>query len=107
MNTTIRQIMLYIRMNACNDISLKKVAEKFYLNQSYLSRIFREKTGITFWAYVTQVRLEKAKEMLKNEHLSLYEIAYQCGFNSVKNFHAVFKKHLGCTPGVYRKQIAN
>ncbi|HHW31700.1 MAG TPA: response regulator [Clostridiaceae bacterium] len=106
MNITVRQIMLYIRMNACNDISLKKVAEKFYLNQSYLSRIFREKTGTTFWTYVTEMRLEKAKEMLKNEYLSLYEIAHQCGFNNVKRLHAVFKKYLGCTPGEYRKQVA-
>jgi two-component system response regulator YesN len=101
-----RQIILYVRANACREISLKQVAEQFYLNQSYLSRIFREKTGTTFWAYVTDIRIEKARGMLKNECLSLNEIAIQCGFNSVKRLHAVFKKKLGCTPGTYRKQVA-
>jgi spore germination protein YaaH/AraC-like DNA-binding protein len=102
----IRQIILYIRENACsNDMSLKRVAEKFYLNPSYLSRIFKEKTGITFWSYVTDMRLEKAKEMLKNDCLSLNEIALQCGLNSVKRLHAIFKMHLGCTPGEFRKQL--
>lgn len=105
MSITIRQVMLYVRANACNDISLKQVAEKFYLNHSYFSRIFREKTGTTFWSYVTDVRMEKAKEMLKNEYFSLNEVALKCGFKNVKRLHAVFKKHLGCTPGAFRKQI--
>ena len=101
----IRQIILYVRMNACDEISLKQVANKFFLNPSYFSRIFKEKTGTAFWAYVTEIRMTKAKEMLNNECNSYNDIAIECGFKSLKRLYAVFKKQLGCTPGAYRKQL--
>lgn len=102
--TTISQICFYLQVHAYEDISLGQIAEMFYLNPSYLSRMFHDKMNMSFWSYVVDLRLEKAKKLLSNTNDSMKAIAHACGFQSEKSFYSSFKKNVGCTPGSFRAE---
>lgn len=93
----------YLKNNYAQPISLDSVAKQFYLNASYLSRIFTKTMGVTFTAYLTDIRLGAARKMLEESDLSISEIARACGYNTEPAFYSTFKKTVGCSPGEYRK----
>lgn len=86
------------------DLSLVSVAKAFYLNSSYLSRIFKKETGSSFVEYLTCIRIEKAKLLLKNSDLKIYEIAERVGIDNSNYFGILFKKVEGCSPLEYRSK---
>ena len=85
-------------------ISMEKVCEEFGISVSYLSLLFKKDMGTTFVKYLTGLRLEKAKELLKLTGDRIVEIAEQCGFNDVYYFSHCFKKHTGASPKKYREE---
>ena len=96
-------IKVYIDLNYTKNISLQIIADEFYLNPSYLSRIFSENYQIGISKYICQLRIEKAKQLLvSTNHLITY-IASECGFNSVCNFKISFKREILIPPSLYRK----
>ena len=84
------------------ELSLASAAKVFYLNSSYLSRIFKKETGRSFVEYLTDLRIEKAKLLLKNSDLKIYEIAERVGIDNPNYFGILFKKVEGCSPLEYR-----
>ena len=84
-------------------ISMNGVAERFYLNPSYFSKLFHEETGETFSKYVARLRMERAKQLLKETTLKVYEIAEKVGYNDFRHFTKMFKECEGLTPGQYRE----
>lgn len=84
------------------ELSLAGTAEKFYLNSSYLSRIFKQEAGVSFVEYVNALRIEKAKSLLLDTDLKIYEIAEKVGIANANYLGIIFKKALGCTPYEYR-----
>ena len=84
-------------------LSLDTVSENVDLSSSYLSTFFIQETGTGFRDYVNTLRIEAAKNYLKNTQLSVHEIAKHCGFTSDSYFITVFKKYIHDTPGNYRK----
>jgi two-component system, response regulator YesN len=94
-------IIRYLDKNYEKDLSLKKVAEHFHLNASYISQLIRSETGLTYTQYVTELRINKAKDLLKTTSLSLAEISEAVGFNDYFYFIKRFKKEVGVTPGKY------
>lgn len=86
------------------DLSLGKTAEKFYLNSSYLSRIFKQEAGISFIEYVNSQRVEKIKFLLLNTDLKIYEIAERVGIENANYLGIILKKMVGCSPYEYRSQ---
>lgn len=91
----------YITMNYAKNISLNDVAEYLQLTPFYVSRLIKEKTGITYSEMVTRCRIQQAKKLLLKQQLSMNEIAKQCGFLSVNYFIKVFRKMTGDTPKEY------
>jgi two-component system, response regulator YesN len=90
--------------NDCGDkISLSSVAETLKLNPAYLSRIFREHTGVTFSEFVTRTRIAKSKELLMQPGAKIQDISCQLGYIKVNHFIKLFKEATGITPGEYRK----
>lgn len=94
-------ILRYLEENYEKDLSLKKIAEQFHLNPSYISQLIRSETGLTYTQYLTELRITKAKELLRTSSLTLAEISEAVGFNDYFYFIKKFKKEVGVTPGKY------
>lgn len=94
----------YIGTNYKEDISLMGVAQKVHVSSSYLSKIFKEETGVNFNNYVTNVRMDKAAQMLLGSDMSVDEIAKEIGYNTGHYFIKKFKEIYGTTPKNYRME---
>ena len=70
----------------------------------YLSHIFKDKTGRTFIEYLTEVRINYARELCLDQSLSIKDISERCGYLNTTYFYKVFKKIVGSTIGEYRKK---
>lgn len=95
----------YIIANITERITLKSTAAALGINPSYLSRIFHKGKGVEFWEYVNILRCSHAARMLTSARfsaLSISDIAYECGFDSIRTFNRVFKEHFGVTPSAMR-----
>lgn len=98
----INAIKEYINANYTEDLTVAKIAEKVYLSPCYTNYIFKKETGETLMEYLSRIRINKAKALLKNTLLKVYEVAEQVGFKSNSYFCSVFKEHCGMTPLEYR-----
>lgn len=99
----IEDAILFIKKNYANSISLEDAADAANVSASYLSRIFKEKTGTGFNEYLTKVRLEESEKLLSDTSLSIKEIAAAVGYSDEKYFSKLFKKTLGIKPTDYRR----
>ncbi|WP_248927833.1 response regulator transcription factor [Paenibacillus hamazuiensis] len=88
----------YIHEHYAEDIRLSELADKVFISRNYLSNIFRQATGETFGGYLTKVRMEKAKSLLREGKFMVYEIAEMVGYKNVPYFTSLFKKHTGYSP---------
>ena len=101
-NLPIKKAVQYIENNFNEQIGLNDIADAVGLNASYLSRLFKKETGESITEHLTQFRIEKAKELLKDESLRLRDIAMAVGFNDVSYFSNTFKKIAGMSPTEFR-----
>lgn len=101
----IRKAKQYILEHHASDISLSSVAERVGLSTVYLSKLFKQESGENFSDYLTRVRIEKAKEYLKDPHYKIYEISELIGYKNLKHFYKLFRKFTGFTPSEYRDMI--
>ncbi|RCW40283.1 response regulator [Paenibacillus prosopidis] len=91
----------YVRSNYYRDISLKSVSEYIHVSDSYLSRLFSS-TGETFISYLRKIRIEKAKELLKKDSLTIQEVSEAVGYANQEHFSRIFKKYTGYSPNRFR-----
>lgn len=98
----IELVLEKMRSRLSEDLSLKLLAEEVYLNPTYLGRIFKEATGESFSSYLIRLRIEKAKQLLMDPALKIYEVCEQIGYSDPAHFTHVFKKALGITPQEYK-----
>lgn len=89
----------------CQIATLDSMARKVYMTPTYLSMLFKVNTGVTFIEQLTDIRIGKAKEMLKNTCLRNYEIAEQVGYHDSRYFSQLFKKRVGLSPSEYRNSV--
>lgn len=94
----------YVNEHAGEKISLKEVANHFHFNYSYFSSYFSRLFDMSFIDFLTQIRINKAKELLANETLNISEIALATGFSEISYFSKVFKKQTGTSPTLYRRK---
>lgn len=100
----VQKALDYILENFTENISLDDLADYTYLNKTYISHCFRECLGISFYEYLTTIRLIQA-EMFLYGGKNITEIAYECGFPNVNAITYAFRKYRGMTPREYRKQL--
>ena len=84
-------------------ISLNQVADYVNMSSSHFSAVFSQETGQTFISYLTQIRMEKAKELLRCSSMKTLEVGYEVGYKDPHYFSHLFKKTQNCTPKEYRK----
>ena len=95
----------YIREHfADSQLSLLEVCNHAAVSLSHFSQLFKEETGKTFIEYLTEIRMERARELLRNSDRMLYDIAEMVGYENPAYFTVAFKKHVGIGPREYRKQ---
>ena len=100
--TLVDEIIAYLAEHYSEDLNQKSVAQKFYVSRSYLSKLFKAKTGRGFNEYLNKIRMEQAKTALKTTALPVTDIAFNCGFNDSNYFSKSFKKIEGVSPLNYR-----
>lgn len=98
----INNIQKYVNEHMNEDLSLVRLGELFHFNPSYLSRLFKEVTGTNLSGYISDVRLEKAKELLRENKYRVHEIASRLGYISAPYFTRIFKKAVNMSPQEYR-----
>ena len=93
----------YIEKNYTDEaISLNSVAQAINISANYLSALFSQKMGVSFVEYLTQKRMNRAKQLLQRTNLRSSEIAYEVGYRDPRYFSFVFRKTQGCTPRAFR-----
>ena len=98
-------ITRYIQEHLEQEVSLSVLAEEFHLNSQYISQLFKNEIGVGFLAYLTNVRMEKAKKLRISTPLSIAEVADRVGYGDYRVFTKVFKKTEGITPSQYRREF--
>ncbi|GKX29116.1 hypothetical protein SH1V18_15960 [Vallitalea longa] len=106
-DSVIDRVCNYINNNYMNNISLKQVSNKVNLSSHYLSKLFKEQKLVTFSDYLSQVRINKSKELLKNTDLAINVIGLKVGYNDSNYFTRAFKNSESITPKDYRNAANN
>jgi len=98
-----QDITAWIQRHHKEEISMKRIANRFSFSPNYLGHIFKEMLGISVNNYITNLRLFNSCQLLINTDSSVQKIAIDSGFKSIEYFNFVFKKHYGLTPTLYRQ----
>lgn len=104
-NLILDELLKYIRTNYGSKLSLDLLASHTHLSREYLCRYFKKQTGKNISDYILEVRMEKAKEMLRTTTHTITEIGIFCGYPSVSSFQRSFKKSESMTPSEYRNAM--
>ena len=102
-SSIISQTKEYIKTHFSKDISLDDVSRQVNISPYYFSKIFKEETGENFIEYLTNIRIEKAKDLLRNTEYSMKEICTMCGYADPNYFSRTFRKNVGVTPTEYKE----
>ncbi len=100
-----KKILAYIQEHYTEELSLTSLAEMYNISSSRLSTLIKKELGLSFSEYITARRMQKAKELLKDDSRSIEEIANAVGYHDYFYFTKVFKKTQGISPSKYRKSL--
>ncbi|QOY36662.1 helix-turn-helix domain-containing protein [Anaerobacillus isosaccharinicus] len=106
MNLKIEEILEFIDSHLNQDLTLTYVAERMNFSSYYLSKVFKKELGVNFVKYVTERKMDKAKELLKDDDIPIVNIAFDIGYPEPSYFTKVFKKVENMTPSQYRNQYS-
>ncbi len=102
----IQQAVMYVRENFDKDLNMAVVSNHISMNYSLFSYAFKQYTGTNFVAYLKDIRMEKAKELLENTDMRIIEISQKVGYENEKHFMKIFKTSFGVSPTEYRKNMS-
>lgn len=98
----VQKAVQYMDHHLHTDLSLTQISEEVGLHPSYLSKVFKDETGITVSEYITKSRMERAVHLIRTTDMKVYEVAEQVGYATAHYFIKIFIKHFGLTPQEYR-----
>jgi AraC family transcriptional regulator len=93
----------YIRSNLDAQLSLENITAELNLSHYYFCSLFKQSMGVSPWQYVIRQRVERAKELLNNRALSIFEFALACGFSNQSHLNKHFRSATGIAPGINRR----
>ena len=102
---SIIQIQLWLHQHIAHPLALADVAKQFGMSVRTFNRRFRSATGKTPLQYLQSLRMEQARELLKDSNLAISEIAFRVGYHDTNNFTVLFRRHTSVTPLEYRKSL--
>lgn len=103
MSPIVKNLIGYAQTHYAKDLNLTLIAMEFNVNTTYLGQLFKNETGYTFSNYLNMIRINKAKHLLSNSHLKVFEVAQEVGYVYTNYFCNIFKKQTGLTPAEYGK----
>jgi len=101
----IDRLLVKVNSMPIREIRLEVVAKEAGFSTFHFSRVFKSSCGINFRKYLASLRVEKAKELMKDVNLDLAEIASQCGYEDLSSFSRAFKTITGSNPGKFRENL--
>lgn len=99
------EIENYMKKHYAENITLKDLGKRFFVNSAYLGQIFKKQFGESFKDYLNGLRIQKAEELLIYSDMKIYEIAAEIGYKDIDYFINKFITVKGCTPAKFRKQM--
>ncbi len=99
----IRQVLQHVRVNRGRDLSIKVLAAQFNKNAAYLGQLFKQETGVLLSEHLAAIRIEEAKQLLRDTSLKTAEISRKVGYPNLNYFYRVFKKSTGLSPTEFRQ----
>ena len=104
-NTTLQSVLKYCTKNFASDLTLDILAEDLHISKFHISHLLNQKLGISFSAYLNNIRVHKACSLLNNSENKISDISEEVGFGSIRSFNRAFKSVMDMTPLEYRNQI--
>lgn len=101
----VKEAVAYINENYFEELTLSGLSEKYAVESSYFSKLFKQETGENLMLYIASRRMEKAKELMQREDINIAEVAFMVGYDDYTYFSKVFKKHTGVSPREYRNRM--
>lgn len=102
---TVQEALVFIRENYNQDISIRELSGNLGVSQQYFMRLFKQTTGTSPVKFINRLRLQNAKDMLRDLSLNISEIGFRVGYGNVFYFSRVFRQYEGMTPTEYRKWL--
>ncbi len=103
----VKKVMDYIWENyADSSLSIKILADHVYLTPTYLSNVFKRSAGLTIGQYMVDVRIDKAKRLMRDPQLKFYQVASMVGYMDANYFAKIFKKKTNMTPSEYKESLS-
>ncbi len=99
----IKKAITFILNNVNRDLTVKEVADHVHRSPEYFTKVFKKETGQNIKTYITQVKLDVAKDMLSNPNIPISLISCEIGYTNFSHFTQMFKKYENMTPTEYRK----
>lgn len=106
-STSVQEVLEYVNGNYQDNLTLGTFCEQKHYSVAYISRRFKQETGVTLREYVQNVRIEKSCELLEDSDLRVVEIARRVGYEDIKFFNQIFKRRMQISPREYRKICMN
>lgn len=99
----VQRLLTYLEQHYTEDLHMEQIETELHLNKTYVCKIFKDVTGMTIFAYMNKLRLNKAKVLLiMDEQISVSDVCYETGYKYISHFSRLFKQEFGCTPTQFR-----
>lgn len=103
----VANVVSFLNESVFKNLTVDEILKNSYYGRAYLMRIFKKETGLSIMEYFTKLKIEKAKELLRDKQLSVREISDKLSFSEPNYFTKTFKKTTGFTPSAYRQRTLN
>lgn len=100
-SSMVNDILEYINLHYAEHISVTQISQMFFTTASHIARLFKQHIGIGVVAYINQVRINEAIQLMQGRQYSIKEIAEMTGYESLNNFYKYFKLQTGMTPAAF------
>lgn len=99
----VEEVKRYLSKNFNKNITLNDISEQFFINPYYFSQLFKKRTGDTYQNYVTGLRISRARKLLEETDLKVYEVCEMVGYSNINHFNKIFERTVGLKPREYKE----